>query len=135
MIDPHSDRAAYRQVADLLRAGITSGAHPPGALLPSERRLMQEQDLSRQTVRDAISVLVGEGLVVRLHGEGTRVVDYGEREQVRVPRGADMVSRMPTAAERVELDIEPGLVTPIVLVTIGGKTRKYAAHRTRFTFS
>ncbi|WP_157018268.1 hypothetical protein [Cryptosporangium arvum] len=31
MIDPHGDRAVYRQLADQLRANINSGEYGPGS--------------------------------------------------------------------------------------------------------
>jgi GntR family transcriptional regulator len=68
-----SDRPAYRQLADLLRDQIASGELPPGALVPSEARLMQEHGLSRNTIRLAIGLLRSEGLVDAEHGRGTRV--------------------------------------------------------------
>ncbi|ROT33800.1 GntR family transcriptional regulator [Micromonospora sp. HM5-17] len=39
--------AAYRQLADLLRAEITSGRIGPGQLLPYEGRLQQEYGVGR----------------------------------------------------------------------------------------
>lgn len=135
MIDPHSSRAVYRQVADALRARIEDGSYGPGRAIPSLRTLMQEWEISRVTADRAISVLVGEGLVVTTHGQAARVADHGDRELVRVPRGSRVTSRMPTDAERVELDIEPGLVTPVIVIVIGGRPRVYAAHRVELTFN
>lgn len=41
--------------------------------LPSERELMQEYDVSRSTVREAIGALVREGILIKKHGKGTFV--------------------------------------------------------------
>lgn len=134
MIDPRSPRAVYRQLADLLRAQIEAGAHPPGALLPSSRRLEQEHDVSRLTVSRALEVLRDEGLVVGERGYGTRVREPEQRQEVPVPRGARLRSRMPRSdEERAELDIEPGAVTPVVVITIGGRERRYNGDRCEFT--
>lgn len=63
----------YHQLADLLRSKISSGEYALGQQLPSERELMSTYEISRNTVRDAIDVLVQEGLVERDHGRGTFV--------------------------------------------------------------
>jgi DNA-binding transcriptional regulator YhcF (GntR family) len=129
-----SDRAAYRQLADLLRAEITSGRIRPGELLPYETRLQQEYDVGRETVRRALAVLRTEGLVVTERGYGTRVVVEQERERVRVPRGAELLIRMPSEDERTELGIPPGAVVAVVIVMLGGRERgKYAADRVILT--
>lgn len=69
-IDPASDRAVYRQIADHLRADIESHKLAPGAQLPSESALMAEYGVSRVTARRALSVLVTDGLVLAEHGRG-----------------------------------------------------------------
>lgn len=46
---------------------------PPGTPVPSERVLAMEFGASRTTVRQALSELVGEGRLLRLHGKGTFV--------------------------------------------------------------
>ncbi|GAA3390021.1 GntR family transcriptional regulator [Cryptosporangium minutisporangium] len=75
MIDPHGDRAVYRQLADQLRADIASGEYGPGSLIPSEMTLMQRYGVARNTVRLAMTMLREEGLVVTHHGRGTYVRD------------------------------------------------------------
>ncbi|WP_178379733.1 GntR family transcriptional regulator [Cryptosporangium aurantiacum] len=75
MIDPHGDRAVYRQLADQLRADIASGEYGPGSAIPSEMTLMQRYGVARNTVRLAMTMLREEGLVVTHHGRGTFVRD------------------------------------------------------------
>lgn len=126
----------YRQLADLLRARITSGEIGPGQLLPFEGRLSQEYGVGRATVRAALQVLREEGLVVTERGYGTRVIAEQERTRVAVPRGAQIIARMPTEQERVELGIDPGAVVPVHVVLVGGRVRGvYAADRTVLTTS
>lgn len=52
-------------VADLLRDQIQSGEYQPGDWLPAERRLAENLQVDRRTVRLAISRLVKSGLVTR----------------------------------------------------------------------
>jgi GntR family transcriptional regulator len=72
-LDPTSDRPAYRQLADRLRAAIESGEVGPGEQLPSERVLMDESGTARGTVRQAIALLKAEGLIDIEHGRGAFV--------------------------------------------------------------
>jgi GntR family transcriptional regulator len=72
-IDPTSDRPAYRQIADHLRAAILSGQFGAGAQLPSERALMDTYRAARGTVRQAIAALRAEGLIDIEQGRGAFV--------------------------------------------------------------
>lgn len=73
MIDRTSGVAVYRQVADKIRARIESGELAPGALLPSERELVEKLGVSRPTVQQAIKFLRAQGVVVAEHGRGVFV--------------------------------------------------------------
>lgn len=72
-LDRNSFIPLYYQLAQLLRENISSGLWAAGSELPSERKLMDEFDLSRNTVRQALDLLDREGLVRREQGSGTRV--------------------------------------------------------------
>jgi GntR family transcriptional regulator len=63
----------YQQIADQLRAQISSGVLAPGQRLPSEPDLAAQYDASRNTVRLAIALLTNQGLVVSRQGLGTFV--------------------------------------------------------------
>ncbi len=75
MIVPDREGAAYRQLAGVLRDRIRSGDLPPGQRMPSEKDLHDEFGLARETIRRALAVLRGEGLIEVRHGHGTFVVD------------------------------------------------------------
>jgi GntR family transcriptional regulator len=68
----------YRKIAEDLRGQINAGELAPGDRLGSEAELMekygQDGKASRNTVRDAIKLLVGLGLVETRAGQGTFVV-------------------------------------------------------------
>jgi GntR family transcriptional regulator len=72
-IDPSSDRAVYKQIADHLRVAIGKGRLRPGDQLPSEAQLMGHYKVARMTVRNALRILLDEGLVVAEHGRGVYV--------------------------------------------------------------
>lgn len=63
----------YQQVADAIRQGIANGDFPPGSPLPSEAQLIERYEVSRPTVRNAISALRSEGLIEVRHGKGSFV--------------------------------------------------------------
>jgi GntR family transcriptional regulator len=69
-VDPTSDRAVYRQIADQLRDAINNGELAPGERLPSERDLMETYSAARGTVRQAVAILRAEGLIETEHGRG-----------------------------------------------------------------
>ncbi|MEW1659393.1 GntR family transcriptional regulator [Streptomyces sp. NPDC093707] len=72
-LDPTSDRAVFRQIADQLREAIDKGRFKEGDKLPSETELVEHYGVSRMTVRNSLSVLQGEGLTVSEHGKGVFV--------------------------------------------------------------
>jgi GntR family transcriptional regulator, transcriptional repressor for pyruvate dehydrogenase complex len=59
-----------------LRAQILSGALPPGAAVPSERRLAEQLGAGRHAVREALKRLQEAGLIRISHGGATRVRDW-----------------------------------------------------------
>lgn len=63
----------YSQLASIIKEEIASGKLAPGIRIPSETKLAKQYDVSPMTVRQAISVLVDEDLVKRVHGSGTFV--------------------------------------------------------------
>lgn len=65
----------YLQVADALRAEINDRTFPPGAGLPSEREFMDRFNASRNTVRNGLKKLAGEGLITSSQGRSYRVVE------------------------------------------------------------
>lgn len=65
--------AIYLDVRDDLYDKITSGVYKSGDKIPSERELSETYSVSRMTVRQAINVLVKDGVVYREKGRGTFV--------------------------------------------------------------
>lgn len=69
----------YQWVADVLRREIASGIFRDGQALLTELELKERFGVSRQTIRQAISLLEGDGLVCRRRGSGTYVT-HGPRK-------------------------------------------------------
>ncbi|GAB3924748.1 phosphonate metabolism transcriptional regulator PhnF [Microlunatus endophyticus] len=70
---PSTGYAAWRLIAEELRADIVEGRLGTGARLPSENELAQRFGVNRQTARQAVTALAGEGLVEARRGSGTFV--------------------------------------------------------------
>ncbi len=64
----------YVQIQNVIRERIERGEWTPGTMLPSEREFRETYGIARMTVRQAISALVAEGLLTRVHGKGTFVI-------------------------------------------------------------
>ncbi len=63
----------YAQIQEYIAEMILTGKLPPDSKIPSERDLSDELEVSRMTIRKAITELVNEGLLDRRHGSGTYV--------------------------------------------------------------
>jgi GntR family transcriptional regulator len=72
-VDPASDRAVYKQIADHLRDAIGQGRLAPGDQLPSEAQLMAHYGVARMTARNALRLLQDQGLITAEHGRGVYV--------------------------------------------------------------
>jgi GntR family transcriptional regulator len=76
-----SFKPLYLQISDSIREEIETGKIMPGQKIWSERELMQELNVSRNTAQQAIEELVRNGFVSRVQGKGTfaieRKVSYG----------------------------------------------------------
>lgn len=71
--DSSLPKGAARRTVETLGRRITSDIYPPGEVMPTEEELAASLEVSRATVRDAIKVLSGKGLVRTARRYGTRV--------------------------------------------------------------
>lgn len=101
-----ADRA--RQIADVLRRQVTSGAFDDG-LLPGEADLAAEFGASRNAVRDALALLAAEGTVTRVQGTGT--VATGAKVQHGLARLTGLAETLTEEGEIVNEVRAAGLVT------------------------
>ena len=72
-VDKTSDTPAFKQIAEEVRAAVTTGRLEPGDKVPSESQLMEHFGVARMTVRQALAELRAEGLLVAEHGRGVFV--------------------------------------------------------------
>lgn len=74
LMRPLDTPPAYAAVVERIRRAVALGVLLPGDRLPAERALAEELGVSRVTVREALRVLQGEGLLVTRRGSGGTTV-------------------------------------------------------------
>jgi len=139
----------YRQIAEDLSRQVESGELVPGTRLKSEVELREEyakdgKEISRNTVRDAIKLLISRGLVETRPGQGTFVVkqvvpflsrlttdpEDGNVEGEVYKSEVEMQGRIPKATvPRVEVQIAPDLVASQLQLQAG--TQVISRHQQR----
>jgi DNA-binding GntR family transcriptional regulator len=70
----------YVEIADVLAKRITQGTYPLGKRLPAVRALVDEFEVSDETIRNALSRLAEMGLVQGRERVGTIVIATEPRE-------------------------------------------------------
>src|SRR5512136_2126082 len=94
-----------RQVMSEILSGLEAGnlARDDG-LLPSEAELSKRFEVSRATVREALSRLEQRGVVIRRHGVGTFVSPH----QPVLDAGLEQLESIDTLARRMGLETHMG---------------------------
>lgn len=101
-------------IADDLRSEIATGRIKTGERLPSEAELASRYAVSTPTLRSALAVLQGEGLVEKIHGKGNFVrnplrrityVGGGRLSSVRTMADPDLEVTIRTTSLRAQGDL------------------------------
>lgn len=74
---------AYIRIHDAIKNEIDQGVWKIGSRLPSERDLSDQFEVSRMTLRQAVTLLVDEGILERRIGSGTYVASQRVQEKIR----------------------------------------------------
>ncbi|WP_267405043.1 MULTISPECIES: PLP-dependent aminotransferase family protein [unclassified Chryseobacterium] len=74
-INYNSEKAVYLQIADALIDDIQSGRLKKGTALPGSRKLAEDLKVNRNTIIEALNVLLNEGWLVSLERKGTFVAE------------------------------------------------------------
>ncbi|MEL7088746.1 MAG: GntR family transcriptional regulator, partial [Planctomycetota bacterium] len=99
----------YRQVYDQLKSAIESGELSPGQKLPTDEALVNQFNVSRNTIIRAVWTLRDEGLVGRVQGSGTFVSGKSSEVSQRIAfiaNGEFDFETKSTVFGRVEQEIE-----------------------------
>ena len=110
MILPLASSSGVTTIVAEIRSAIESGAYAHGRRLPAERDLAAHYGASRTTVREALSQLKKEGLVIRKVGSGTFV------NQPKISLGRNIANVIsPLELMEVREAIEPHLARMAVV--------------------
>lgn len=124
----------YLQLQQLLRDAIQRKLLAEDDVIPAERDLAAEYDVSRITVRKAIGGLVEEGLLTRRRGAGTFVAARVEKSFSKITSfSEDMISRGRTPSSEW-VSRSAGTVTPEEALSLGLSPGApvFRFHRLRF---
>lgn len=103
----------YYQLKTIIDSEIQKGSYQPGDLIPTEEDLIASFDVSRTTVRQAITELVQEGKLYRIKGKGTFVAKSKLNQDfvMRLESYNDQMARLGKKPATEVLDLKYG-VTP-----------------------
>jgi len=101
-VDHHCDKAIYLQIADVIIADIQSGRLKSGMVLPGSRTLARELSLNRNTIVEALQVLLNEEWLVAKERKGIFVAttlpvfrkNHNKILPVHIPPATDPVYRI-----------------------------------------
>lgn len=101
---------AFETCVERLATAIRLGVFPPGTLLPSERELAERLDVSRATLREAITALRSAGMVVTSRGRGGGTTVSYRPEPAGRPSGDYLAERCSELVESLQFRriVEPG---------------------------
>lgn len=127
VLQPVRDHMAFESCVEQLGSAIQLGVFRPGDKLPTERELAVRMNVSRSTVREAISALRAAGMVTTTRGRGGGSV-VGHAGAAR-PRTDSGVSVSPSRAELDDLlvfrrVVEPGACQTAASTSIGDEQRQ-----------
>lgn len=111
----------YVQLSEWLKGMIEKGRYAVGERLPSEMELSQMCKLNRNTVRQAISQLVDEGLVVKKNGVGTFVTS---RNDDKLRYSLENITSLTYEFSKRGIDIKTLLISKKVITPTDDMTEK-----------
>jgi GntR family transcriptional repressor for pyruvate dehydrogenase complex len=111
MLEPLSRDTLTKLAIDTLRRFILTDDMKSGDQLPSERELSESLSVSRNIVREALSVLVAEGLIVKYPGRGIFITNFN-RDLVapQVTVSVDYNGRSLSALSEARASLELGAI-------------------------
>lgn len=83
MINKYSNVPLYSQLKHIIIRKIESGDYPEASKIPSEQELCEQYDISRPTVRQAISELTSNGILYKEKGKGTFVAKSKSKVNIK----------------------------------------------------
>ncbi len=126
-INKQSPIPLYYQIMNQLREKIARGEYPVEGALPPERELVETYQVSRMTIRQALSELVNEGILVRRKGIGTFVAPQKIEQALSSLTSftEDMAQRGMKASSRI-ISFKEIIPDPTIRKTLGLHTEEKA---------
>ncbi|MFD1674557.1 GntR family transcriptional regulator [Alicyclobacillus fodiniaquatilis] len=110
-------KSKYKEVYQYLYNDINNGTYQPGQMIPTEKELMEQFNVSRVTTNRALQLLVNEGIIERKAGIGSFVSN--NLDETKIPA-------IPTAPSTIESNTTKqirkiGLVVPYISSIYGNR--------------
>ncbi|OUQ08202.1 GntR family transcriptional regulator [Erysipelatoclostridium sp. An15] len=99
--------AKYKDIAKNIKSRIAHGEFKENEKLPTEKFLMEEYNVSKNTIRNAINILVNSGDLIPIHGSGIYVRKKKYSSVINLSNTRGFASEHPgTSLSREILDFE-----------------------------
>lgn len=133
MLDLKSGLPLYVQVREILRRDIESGHYSIGEQIPAEQEIVKHYGVARATVRQAITDLVNEGLLLRRQGKGTFVCRTRRLDSIEplISFTAEMTARGINPGAQVITAGKPEHIPDAVKQILGEKVPLFYLQRIR----
>ena len=102
-----SELPQYKKLYELLRDKIVKGVYKEGDLLPSENELCKVHNITRPTVRQALTALVNDGYIIKQKGKGS-IVSLS-------PKNIGILSIQSTTSAVGNSNLKTQIITPPVI--------------------
>jgi GntR family transcriptional repressor for pyruvate dehydrogenase complex len=114
VLQPLSRSTLTQQATEAIKQLILREKLACGARLPSERELSEALVVSRNIVREALSVLEADGVITRWGGKGTFVADFERPASEAVARIADHTTEASPVSRDARFALEMGALELII---------------------
>ena len=99
----------YEELAVELRRRIANGVYADSGFLPQERTLAEEFNVSRNTMRNALDILVRENLITKVQGRGTVINSFRNEVGEYIVLNLDTSNMSPFVVAMLhEIDLQAG---------------------------
>lgn len=135
MINKNSPMPMYYQIEEDLKQRMEVSEFTPGKMVPSERELSEYYDVSRMTVRQAVSNLVQEGFLYREKGKGTFVAEKKIEQPLQSMTSftEDMKQRgMEASSKLIEFEIITAPTDILRKLSLPEESQVYKVQRIRY---
>ena len=110
LVSETGQKPLWSQLYDILESRILNGDYKEGEVLPGELSLMDEFEVSRVTVRQAMDKLIVANLISRQRGKGTIVLKRKNKVATSFQSSFNGVEEMNNANDRRVISVE--YITP-----------------------